>query len=78
MTVRISTTGTWIGSNSKKLPAMKLFSVAFCSSYYSLLCQSKKTVKLPIWAHCCGVNGIVIIYNVESPESFDHINDWLK
>ena len=25
-----------------------------------------------------GANGIAMMYDVASPDSFDHINDWLK
>jgi Ras-related protein Rab-1A len=50
----------------------------------------KKTVKLQIWdtagqerfrtitsAYYRGADGIIIVYDVSSEESFNHINDWL-
>jgi len=50
-----------------------------------------KTVKLQIWdtagqerfrtitsAYYRGADGIVMVYDVTSQESFDHVNDWLK
>ena len=51
----------------------------------------KKTVKLQIWdtagqerfrtitsAYYRGADGIIMVYDVTSQESFDHVNDWLK
>jgi len=51
----------------------------------------KKTVKLQIWdtagqerfrtitsAYYRGADGIIMVYDVTSTESFDHVNDWLK
>jgi len=51
----------------------------------------KKTVKLQIWdtagqerfrtitsAYYRGADGIIMVYDVTSPDSFDHVNDWLK
>jgi Ras-related protein Rab-1A len=51
----------------------------------------KKTVKLQIWdtagqerfrtitsAYYRGADGIIMVYDVTSSESFDHVNDWLK
>eukprot|EP00521_Asterionellopsis_glacialis_P014544 CAMPEP_0195290814 /NCGR_PEP_ID=MMETSP0707-20130614/6534_1 /TAXON_ID=33640 /ORGANISM="Asterionellopsis glacialis, Strain CCMP134" /LENGTH=220 /DNA_ID=CAMNT_0040350995 /DNA_START=70 /DNA_END=732 /DNA_ORIENTATION=- len=50
-----------------------------------------KTVKLQIWdtagqerfrtitsAYYRGADGIIMVYDVTSTESFDHVNDWLK
>jgi Ras-related protein Rab-1A len=50
-----------------------------------------KTVKLQIWdtagqerfrtitsAYYRGADGIIMVYDVTSQESFDHVNDWLK
>ena len=51
----------------------------------------KKTVKLQIWdtagqerfrtitsAYYRGADGIIMVYDVTSQDSFDHVNDWLK
>jgi len=51
----------------------------------------KKTVKLQIWdtagqerfrtitsAYYRGADGIIMVYDVTSTDSFDHVNDWLK
>jgi len=51
----------------------------------------KKTVKLQIWdtagqerfrtitsAYYRGADGIIMVYDITSQESFDHVNDWLK
>jgi Ras-related protein Rab-1A len=51
----------------------------------------KKTVKLQIWdtagqerfrtitsAYYRGADGIIMVYDVTSMESFEHVNDWLK
>ncbi|ETV66537.1 hypothetical protein H257_16979 [Aphanomyces astaci] len=51
----------------------------------------KKTVKLQIWdtagqerfrtitsAYYRGADGIIMVYDVTSQESFDHVNDWLN
>jgi len=51
----------------------------------------KKTVKLQIWdtagqerfrtitsAYYRGADGIILVYDVTSADSFDHVNDWLK
>jgi len=51
----------------------------------------KKTVKLQIWdtagqerfrtitsAYYRGADGIIMVYDVTSSDSFDHVNDWLK
>lgn len=51
----------------------------------------KKTVKLQIWdtagqerfrtitsAYYRGADGIIMVYDVTSVDSFDHVNDWLK
>jgi Ras-related protein Rab-1A len=51
----------------------------------------KKTVKLQIWdtagqerfrtitsAYYRGADGIIMVFDVTSTESFDHVNDWLK
>lgn len=51
----------------------------------------KKTVKLQIWdtagqerfrtitsAYYRGADGIIMVYDVTSMDSFDHVNDWLK
>lgn len=51
----------------------------------------KKTVKLQIWdtagqerfrtitsAYYRGADGIIMVYDVTSNDSFDHVNDWLK
>lgn len=51
----------------------------------------KKTVKLQIWdtagqerfrtitsAYYRGADGIIMVYDVTSTESFEHVNDWLK
>jgi Ras-related protein Rab-1A len=51
----------------------------------------KKTVKLQIWdtagqerfrtitsAYYRGADGIIMVFDVTSMESFDHVNDWLK
>lgn len=50
-----------------------------------------KTVKLQIWdtagqerfrtitsAYYRGADGIIMVYDTTNPESFDHVNDWLK
>jgi Ras-related protein Rab-1A len=52
---------------------------------------NKKTVKLQIWdtagqerfrtitsAYYRGADGIIMVYDTTSTESFDHVNDWLK
>uniref|UniRef100_A0A6U3NLC3 Ras-related protein Rab-1A n=2 Tax=Ditylum brightwellii TaxID=49249 RepID=A0A6U3NLC3_9STRA len=51
----------------------------------------KKTVKLQIWdtagqerfrtitsAYYRGADGIIMVYDVTSKDSFDHVNDWMK
>lgn len=51
----------------------------------------KKTIKLQIWdtagqerfrtitsAYYRGADGIIMVYDVTSMDSFDHVNDWLK
>lgn len=51
----------------------------------------KKTVKLQIWdtagqerfrtitsAYYRGADGIIMVYDVTSTDTFDHVNDWLK
>mmetsp|Transcript_7100 Transcript_7100/g.10175 ORF Transcript_7100/g.10175 Transcript_7100/m.10175 type:complete len:216 (+) Transcript_7100:83-730(+) len=53
--------------------------------------MDKKTVKLQIWdtagqerfrtitsAYYRGADGIIMVYDVTSSDSFDHVNDWLK
>ena len=53
--------------------------------------MDKKTVKLQIWdtagqerfrtitsAYYRGADGIIMVFDVTSVESFDHVNDWLK
>ena len=53
--------------------------------------MDKKTVKLQIWdtagqerfrtitsAYYRGADGIIMVFDVTSTESFDHVNDWLK
>ena len=53
--------------------------------------MDKKTTKLQIWdtagqerfrtitsAYYRGADGIIMVYDVTSTESFDHVNDWLK
>eukprot|EP00549_Striatella_unipunctata_P012676 CAMPEP_0118690960 /NCGR_PEP_ID=MMETSP0800-20121206/10409_1 /TAXON_ID=210618 ORGANISM="Striatella unipunctata, Strain CCMP2910" /NCGR_SAMPLE_ID=MMETSP0800 /ASSEMBLY_ACC=CAM_ASM_000638 /LENGTH=212 /DNA_ID=CAMNT_0006588675 /DNA_START=15 /DNA_END=653 /DNA_ORIENTATION=- len=53
--------------------------------------MDKKTVKLQIWdtagqerfrtitsAYYRGADGIIMVYDVTSTDSFDHVNDWLK
>lgn len=53
--------------------------------------MDKKTVKLQIWdtagqerfrtitsAYYRGADGIIMVFDVTSMESFDHVNDWLK
>mmetsp|Transcript_15557 Transcript_15557/g.32911 ORF Transcript_15557/g.32911 Transcript_15557/m.32911 type:complete len:214 (-) Transcript_15557:274-915(-) len=53
--------------------------------------MDKKTVKLQIWdtagqerfrtitsAYYRGADGIIMVYDTTSSDSFDHVNDWLK
>mmetsp|Transcript_866 Transcript_866/g.1143 ORF Transcript_866/g.1143 Transcript_866/m.1143 type:complete len:210 (+) Transcript_866:174-803(+) len=53
--------------------------------------MEKKTVKLQIWdtagqerfrtitsAYYRGADGIIMVFDVTSTDSFDHVNDWLK
>eukprot|EP00970_Alexandrium_tamarense_P011657 scaffold2556_cov207-Alexandrium_tamarense.AAC.18 len=53
--------------------------------------MGKKTVKLQIWdtagqerfrtitsAYYRGADGIIMVYDTTSSDSFDHVNDWLK
>lgn len=58
---------------------------------FRTLKMDKKTVKLQIWdtagqerfrtitsAYYRGADGIIMVFDVTSTESFDHVNDWLK
>ncbi|CAN0011025.1 unnamed protein product [Phaeothamnion confervicola] len=72
-------------------PSHPLFLLRLARQRFRTVKIDKKTVKLQIWdtagqerfrtitsAYYRGADGIIMVYDVTSQDSFDHVNDWLS